>query len=44
MSVMWALIVGVASVIAALLVLYLVTRIHRFSFIKRLSGRSRSLY
>ncbi|MBQ5391064.1 MAG: hypothetical protein IIU44_01700, partial [Spirochaetales bacterium] len=43
MSVMWALIVGVASVIAALLVLYLVTRIHRFSFIKRLSGRSRSL-
>ena len=40
---MWALIVGVASVIAALLVLYLVTRIHRFSFMKRLSGRSRSL-
>ena len=43
MSVMWALIVGVASVIAALLVLYLVTRIHRFSFVRRLSERSRSL-
>ncbi|MBP5163313.1 MAG: metallophosphoesterase, partial [Spirochaetales bacterium] len=40
---MWGLIVGAGLVIGILLVLYLVTRIHRFSFVRRLSERSRFL-
>lgn len=40
---MWNLIVGTGSVIGILLVLYLVTRIHRFSFVLRLSEKSRLL-
>lgn len=40
---MWGLIVGTASAIGVLLVVYLVTRIHRFSFVRRLSERSRFL-
>ncbi|MBQ3830069.1 MAG: metallophosphoesterase [Spirochaetales bacterium] len=40
---MWGLIVGTGLAIGVLLVLYLVTRIHRFSFVRRLSERSRFL-
>ena len=40
---MWNLIVGTGVVIGILLVLYLMTRIHRFSFVRRLSGKSRLL-
>lgn len=40
---MWNLIVGIGIAIGALLVLYLMTRIHRFSFVGRLSEKSRLL-
>ena len=40
---MWNLIVGTGVVIGILLVLYLITRIHRFSFIRRLAGKNRLL-
>ena len=40
---MWHLISSMALLIAALLVLHLVTRIHRFSFVKRLAERNRLL-